>query len=112
MSATILDGWALAREMRAEITEEVKSFIESRGFVPTLAVVRAGEDPASVWYSRAISRTLEKRGLQADIRVLPADIAQDDLELKEVSRDKVVGDFKGGPAEIIEVIIDREQGEM
>jgi len=41
------------------------------------------------------------------------DIAQDDLvQLKEVSPDEVVGDFKREPAKITEVIIDREQGEM
>ena len=79
MSATILDGRAMAKEMRAEIEEEVQSFVASRGFTPTLAVVRAGEDPASVSYSRAISRTMERRGLKADIQVLPDTVTQKEL---------------------------------
>lgn len=79
MSAEILNGRALAKEMRAEIADQVEAFVEAHGFVPTLAVVRAGEDPASVWYANAISRTLERRGLQADIHVRPEDVSQDDL---------------------------------
>lgn len=42
-----------------------------------------------------------------------SDIAQDNsMQLKEVSRDEVEGDYQGEPAKITEVIIDREQGEM
>ncbi len=42
-----------------------------------------------------------------------SDISQDNLvQLKEVSRDEVEGDFKGEPAKITETIIDREPGEM
>ncbi len=92
MTATILDGRALAKEMQAEIEEEVRALIGQRGFVPTLAVVRAGEDPASVWYARTIARTLEKRGLRADIRVLPEDVPQEELVrlVSELSRDEGV----------------------
>lgn len=79
MSATILDGRAMAKEMRAEIEQEVQGFIASRGFTPALAVVRAGEDPASVSYAGAISRTMERRGLKADIHVLPATVTQKEL---------------------------------
>jgi methylenetetrahydrofolate dehydrogenase (NADP+)/methenyltetrahydrofolate cyclohydrolase len=94
MTATILNGRQLAKDMRAEIEAEVQSFVEEKGFVPTLAVVRAGEDPASVWYAGAISRTLEKRGLEAEIHVLPEDVSQEaliDLVAKLSADDRVHG---------------------
>ncbi|MGC8874905.1 MAG: bifunctional 5,10-methylenetetrahydrofolate dehydrogenase/5,10-methenyltetrahydrofolate cyclohydrolase [Chloroflexia bacterium] len=79
MSATVLDGRAMARQMQAEIDEEVRAFVAAHGFVPTLAVVRAGEDPASVSYARAIVSTFEKRGLKAVVHALPADVAPEEM---------------------------------
>jgi len=74
MTATILDGRARAKEMQAEIEQEVKAFVAAHGFTPTLAVVRAGEDPASVSYAKTIVSTMEKRGLRAVLHILPADV--------------------------------------
>jgi len=74
MAATILDGRARAKEMQAEIEQAVKDFVAAHGFIPTLAVVRGGEDPASVSYARTIVSTMEKRGLRAVVHALPADV--------------------------------------
>lgn len=79
MAAIVLDGRAKAKEMQAEIEQQVRDFVASRGFVPTMAVVRAGEDPASVSYARAIVNTMEKRGLKAAVHVLPEDVPQGEL---------------------------------
>ncbi len=79
MAATVLDGRATARQMQAEIDEEVRAFVARHGVVPTLAVVRAGEDPASVSYARAIVSTCEKRGLKAVVHALPADVPPDEM---------------------------------
>jgi len=79
MTATILDGRARAKEMQAEIEQQVQSFVAARGFAPAMAVVRAGEDPASVSYARTILNTMEKRGLKATAHVLPADVPQAEL---------------------------------
>lgn len=79
MSATILDGKSLSQELRSEVDAEVQAFIEAHGFVPTMAVVRAGSDPASEWYARTIVRTMEKRGMKAVEHGKPADISQEDL---------------------------------
>jgi methylenetetrahydrofolate dehydrogenase (NADP+)/methenyltetrahydrofolate cyclohydrolase len=79
MTATILDGRARAKEIQAEIEQEVQAFIAAHGFVPTMAVVRAGEDPASVSYARTILNTMTKRGLQAAAHVLPEDVPQSEL---------------------------------
>ena len=79
MTAAILDGRARAKDMQAEIEQQVKDFVAAHGFVPTMAVVRAGEDPASVSYARTILNTMEKRGLKAAAHVLPADVLQAEL---------------------------------
>jgi methylenetetrahydrofolate dehydrogenase (NADP+)/methenyltetrahydrofolate cyclohydrolase len=79
MTATILDGRALAKTMRAEINEEVAAFKEKYGVTPTIAVVRAGEDPGSVWYSNAIKKTMAGRGMEAQLHVLSGTATQEEL---------------------------------
>ena len=79
MSATILDGRALAKTMQAELDEEVATFKEKYGVTPTIAVVRAGEDPGSVWYANAIKKTMAGRGMEAQLHVLPERATQEDL---------------------------------
>jgi methylenetetrahydrofolate dehydrogenase (NADP+)/methenyltetrahydrofolate cyclohydrolase len=79
MSATILDGRALAKTMRAELDKEVATFKEKYGVTPIIAVVRAGEDPGSVWYSNAIKKTMAGQGLEAQLHVLPETATQEEL---------------------------------
>jgi methylenetetrahydrofolate dehydrogenase (NADP+)/methenyltetrahydrofolate cyclohydrolase len=76
MTATILNGRELARTMRAEIDEAVAKFKDKHNVTPTIAVVRAGEDPASVSYANAIRRTAEKRGMGFSVHVLPETAGQ------------------------------------
>ncbi|MGD8596055.1 MAG: tetrahydrofolate dehydrogenase/cyclohydrolase catalytic domain-containing protein, partial [Anaerolineae bacterium] len=66
MTATVLDGRATAKTMRAEINAAVAEFKENTGVTPTIAVVRAGEDPGSVWYANAIKKTMAGRGMEAE----------------------------------------------
>ena len=73
MAATTLDGRSLAASLRDEVAREVASFRDQHGVTPTLAVVRAGEDPASVSYARMIARTCEKAGVAFAAHVLPDD---------------------------------------
>jgi len=79
MAATILDGRAIAKVMRAEIDAAVAAFKEQHGVTPTIAVVRAGEDPASVSYAGAIQKTMEQRGMACQLHVLPETATEDDL---------------------------------
>ncbi|HUG39069.1 MAG TPA: bifunctional methylenetetrahydrofolate dehydrogenase/methenyltetrahydrofolate cyclohydrolase FolD [Longimicrobiales bacterium] len=48
--AKIIDGRALAREMRAAIKEEAERFLDETGVRPGLATVLVGDDPASHQY--------------------------------------------------------------
>lgn len=76
MTATILNGREVAKAMRAEIDEAVAAFKNKHGLTPTIAVVRVGEDPASVSYANAIRRTAEKRGMGFSAHVLPETASQ------------------------------------
>jgi methylenetetrahydrofolate dehydrogenase (NADP+)/methenyltetrahydrofolate cyclohydrolase len=70
MIATILNGSELSKSMRAEIEAEVAGFVQKHGYKPTAAVVRAGEDPASVSYSNALEKALGGRGLGFQLHTL------------------------------------------
>jgi len=79
MAAEILDGRALAKTLRAEITEEVSTFKQEHGVIPTIAVVRVGEDPASISYAKSIQRGFDKRGMGFVLEVLPETTSQEEI---------------------------------
>jgi methylenetetrahydrofolate dehydrogenase (NADP+)/methenyltetrahydrofolate cyclohydrolase len=92
MSAKILDGRSVAKEIQAETIQEVAAFEKEYGMPPTLALVRAGKDPASVSYARMIKRTAEKRGINFQSHTRPADVSEAEMiELvRELSADPQV----------------------
>jgi methylenetetrahydrofolate dehydrogenase (NADP+)/methenyltetrahydrofolate cyclohydrolase len=65
--------------MRDEISDAVARFKQEAGLTPTIAVVRAGEDPGSVWYANAIKKTMAARGMDAQLHVLPETASQEEL---------------------------------
>jgi methylenetetrahydrofolate dehydrogenase (NADP+) / methenyltetrahydrofolate cyclohydrolase len=79
VTATILDGKKLARQMREELRDEVAEFIENNAEVPTLATVLVGNDPASEVYVRNKVSGCEQVGMQSRQFRLPADTSQDEL---------------------------------
>ncbi len=78
-SARILNGREMAEEVREEIVAEVSAFEERHGFVPTIAVVRAGDDPASVSYGKMIKRSFENAGMEFILRALPGTASQQEI---------------------------------
>jgi methylenetetrahydrofolate dehydrogenase (NADP+)/methenyltetrahydrofolate cyclohydrolase len=79
MTAQILDGRALARTIQVEITEAVADFKATHGWTPSIAVVRAGEDPPSVSYARMIQRSFEQAGMGFAMHARPEDVTQAEL---------------------------------
>ncbi len=79
MTATILDGKELAKAMRAEMAQAVAEFQAQWSTVPGLAVVRAGEDPASVSYARAIAKAFEASGMAFHLHTLPESATQAEI---------------------------------
>ncbi len=76
--ATIIDGKAVARDLREKLADRVKNMKES-GVVPGLAVVLLGDDPASRSYVTAKEKSCHELGMYSrDIR-LPAETTEDEL---------------------------------
>ncbi len=73
MSATIIDGKAIAARVRAEVADEVKTFGERHGRAPGLATVLVGEDPASAVYVAGKQRACAEVGMVPFDRRLPAE---------------------------------------
>ena len=79
MPAEILDGKAVARSLQDEMSVEVADFIHNNGFVPCLAAILVGEDPASAVYVRNKRRACEYVGLESELHQLSDDTSRDDL---------------------------------
>lgn len=79
MSAALLDGKSLAKQIREELAVEVVDFIRARSVVPTLAAVLVGNDPASEVYVRNKRRDCEIVGIHSQLIELPAETTQAEL---------------------------------
>ncbi len=79
MPAQILDGRAMAKEVRQEIVADVGIFEEKYGFAPMIAVVRAGDDPASVSYAKMIQKSFENAGMNFQMHALPGTSSLDEI---------------------------------
>ncbi len=78
MSATLIDGKAIAQQFRAECAIRVERLKEA-GVVPGLAVVIVGEDAASKVYVRNKALACEAIGMHSEVHALPADTTQRQL---------------------------------
>lgn len=78
----ILDGKAVAAQMRAELKTRVQAFQKKWGRAPHLAVVLVGEDPASQVYVRNKHAACEKIGMESSVHRLSAQCSP--LELDEM----------------------------
>lgn len=79
MTALLLDGQALARQIQDELAIEVAEFIENNGVVPSLAAVLVGDHPASEVYVRNKRLACERVGIESQLHRLPADANAEDL---------------------------------
>jgi methylenetetrahydrofolate dehydrogenase (NADP+)/methenyltetrahydrofolate cyclohydrolase len=79
MSATILDGKALAQELRAGAKDEIAALADSLGRAPMLAVVQVEGDAASSRYVRSLEKLCAAAGAGFRLDLLPADVAQQAL---------------------------------
>jgi len=80
VSARILDGKALATEVRARIADDVARLTAEHGIRPGLAAVIVGDDPASQVYVGMKHRASEAAGMRSEQHILPADTPQEELE--------------------------------
>ncbi len=79
MSARILDGKAIAADIRAGIKQQVNALVAAGGRQPGLAVVLVGDNPASRVYVRNKSAACAEVGFHSEMHLLEADVPQADL---------------------------------
>ncbi|MEI6300659.1 MAG: bifunctional methylenetetrahydrofolate dehydrogenase/methenyltetrahydrofolate cyclohydrolase FolD [Betaproteobacteria bacterium] len=78
MQTRIIDGVAIARELRAGLKPRI-SRLGSRGVVPGLAVIQLGDSPASAVYVRNKLRACAEAGMHSQLVSLPSGISQGEL---------------------------------
>lgn len=79
MTAHILDGRAMGAEIRAELREEIRRYVQEQGRAPGLIIVLVGSDEASDMYSKAILRVANDIGISARLEQLSAITSSDEL---------------------------------
>lgn len=78
MSATIIDGKAIAAQIRGEVAEKV-SALKAKGITPCLAVILVGENPASVSYVTGKQKALAEVGMADRSLHLPESTTEEEL---------------------------------
>ncbi len=79
MAARLLDGTAVANQIRAEAAPSVAAFTARAGRPPGIAIVLVGNDPASEIYVRAKLKSAADAGLRADLERLPNTASLEEL---------------------------------
>ncbi len=92
MSAQLLDGKNGSKLLRDAVKADLAAAAAAQGIVPTLAVMRVGDDEASAGYARAIEKTCQSVGVTFRAVVLPsaADQAEVAAALAELNTDATV----------------------
>ena len=78
MTAQLIDGNALSRQLRADVASRV-SALKARGITPGLAVILVGENAASQVYVRNKVKACEDTGMHSVLETWPATLSEADL---------------------------------
>ena len=79
MGAQILDGKAIAADVRAQVKAQVDARLAAGQRAPGLAVVLVGENPASQVYVRNKRKACAEVGFHSELYELPATVSQAEL---------------------------------
>lgn len=78
MTARVIDGKAMATDIRAEVADRVRA-LNDRGVTPGLAAVLVGDDEPSRIYVGAKQKASAEVGINSERHELPGDASQEDL---------------------------------
>jgi len=78
MAAQLIDGNALAKRIRAEVSGRTEA-LRAKGVQPSLAIILVGEDPASQVYTKHKVNDSQQTGLAATLERFPANMKEADL---------------------------------
>jgi len=79
MTARIIDGKAIAAELRAKVASEVRRLRAAHDLEPGLAVVLVGENPASGVYVRSKGKQTVEAGMKSFDHRLPEQVSESEL---------------------------------
>lgn len=79
MSAQIIDGKAIANQIKSEVKVAAQQLKRERGIVPGLAFVLVGEDPGSQVYVRSKGKACDEMGFYSVTEKRPDSISQQEL---------------------------------
>lgn len=79
MAAQLIDGKALAQQIRERIAKDVVDLVAQKGVRPGLAAILVGDDPASHIYVRNKQKACDAAGIYVDENKLPASTTQAEL---------------------------------
>lgn len=79
MTATLIDGKAIAAKVRQKVATHVSRLRDENGITPGLAVVLVGEDPASQVYVRSKGKMTSEVGMNSYEHKLDAETSEADL---------------------------------
>lgn len=87
--AVVLDGKKIAGEIRQEIKKETEKIFKEKNVKPGLAVIIAGDDPASAIYVKNKEKAAVEAGFYSVVKRYPAEITQQELlsAIDEVNND-------------------------
>jgi len=85
LMSILLDGSKVALETEEKLTERVKALKEKKGFVPILATILVGDDPASATYVKMKGNACERIGMKSIKVELPSSTSTEDL-LNEIDK--------------------------
>jgi methylenetetrahydrofolate dehydrogenase (NADP+)/methenyltetrahydrofolate cyclohydrolase len=78
MTAQLIDGNALSRQLRADVAQRVQA-LKARGVTPGLAVILVGDNPASQVYVRNKVKACEDTGMHSVLETWPATMGESEL---------------------------------
>jgi methylenetetrahydrofolate dehydrogenase (NADP+)/methenyltetrahydrofolate cyclohydrolase len=92
MTAKIIDGTAIAKEVREKAAEDVAALVAAGYAPPGLATVLVGVDPASEVYVGMKQRMCKRLGIESFGYTLPVDATQEEVEaqVKELNENPLV----------------------
>ncbi len=84
MKTIIIDGRAIANEIREELSHTTSDLI-AKNIIPRMAVLHIGEDPASLSYTKSIKKISSKLNIEVDIYTIEEN-TNDVHVIKEIKR--------------------------
>ena len=96
-----IDGKAIAADIRAELAVRADA-LKAKGVTPCLAVILAGEDPASKIYVRNKRRACKEIGIESRAVLLPEEVTEEESAREEAAKEEMPKDEElDGKAEVL-----------